>query len=384
MTHYLDYAATSAVRPPDVIRAVSDFLQACGATPGRGGHGPAVEAGRLALRTRRAVLEVLGLAGGDPGRFVFTLNATHALNMALQGLLERGDAVVSTVYDHNAVVRPLHRLARERGIDVRTVAGDAEGNLDEEAFAKALEGARLVCLNAASNVLGTTLPLDRLAVMAREAGALVLVDVAQTAGCLDVDLTSADLVAVTGHKGLLGPQGIGGLWARPGVEVAPLLMGGTGGDSLDPEGPPALPERLEAGTQNAPGMAGLEAGCGFLLECGIRSVHQRTAGLKSRLRDGLAEVRGLELLSPAAPQGIPIVTVRAAALDPATLAHRLDVEYGVQARAGLHCAPGAHRTLGTTETGALRFSLGWASTEADVDRAVEGTHHVLASLSSSD
>jgi selenocysteine lyase/cysteine desulfurase len=371
MSYYLDYAATAAVRPPEVVEAISRFLTSCGGTPGRGAHRRAVEAGRTALGCRRAVLDVLGI-GGDPGRFVFTHNATHALNLALAGVLAPGDAVVVTDFDHNAVRRPVLHLRATRGVDVRKVAGSADGSLDLEAFHAALDGARLVVLTAASNVLGTVLPVPTLAEAARRAGALVLVDAAQSAGHVVQSLEAADLVAVTGHKSLLGPQGTGGLWIRPGVEVEPLVRGGAGGDSTDPEMPRALPDRLEAGTLNGPGLAGLEAGCRFVLARGVAEEHERVAALKQRLWEGLGDVSGVRVLSPRAPEGVGIVTVVSDRMTPGELARQLDREHGVQARAGLHCAPDVHELLGTTSTGALRFSLGWASNEEDVDRAVAG------------
>lgn len=371
MSHYLDYAATSALRPPDVIAAVHAYLESGGGSPGRGGHARAIEAGRLALRCRRAVMEILGLEG-DPGRFVFTHNATHALNLALAGLLGPGDAVVTTAFDHNSVVRPVHALARDRGVEVRQVAGGIDGALDRSAYTKAVQGARMVVLNAASNVLGTVLPVSELAAEARAAGALVLVDAAQSAGHVPFDLRGADLVAVTGHKALLGPQGTGGLWIAPGAEPDPLILGGTGGNSLSPEMPEALPDRFEAGTLNGPGFAGLEAGCRFVLGRGIEREHARLATLKASLRLGLEAIDGVRLLSPPAPEGTAVITLTVAGYDPGALARDLQAEFDVQARAGLHCAPGAHRMLGTERTGALRFSLGWASTEVDVDRAVEG------------
>lgn len=371
MIHYLDYAATSAIRPPEVARAMADYLGGCGATPGRGGHRWALDAGRMALRVRRALTRILGLPGGAE-RFVFTPNATVALNTALKGVLGPGDALVVTAFDHNAVLRPAHALARDRGVEVRLVRGFADGRLDEEAFTRALEGARLVSLNAVSNVLGTRLPLRRLAGLARDAGALVLVDAAQSAGCIPQPLDFADLVAVTGHKGLLGPQGTGGLWIREGLDLDPLVEGGTGGDSSSREMPSSLPDRFEAGSLNAPGLAGLEAGLVRVELEGIRAIHDRTMKLKARLREGLSQLPGVRLLSPPAPDGGPIVTLRCEAMDPASLAHRLDRDHGVLARAGLHCAPEVHSLLGTGRTGALRLSLGWASSQADVDAAVEG------------
>jgi selenocysteine lyase/cysteine desulfurase len=374
---YLDFAATSALRPDAVVHAVADYLTGIGATPGRGGHRLAVAAGRVALRCRQLLARLLGIPG-DPGRIAFMFNATHALNTALHGVLRRGDVLVVTSFDHNAVLRPAHRLATRAGVHVRLVPGTPEGALAADALERALDGASLLSINAGSNVLGTALDVPRLAAMGRAAGARVLVDVAQTAGHLPVDVASwdVDLVAITGHKALLGPQGIGALWVRDGIDVEPLLTGGTGGNSLDREMPAHLPDHLEAGTQNAPGMAGLSAGVAWLLEHGVETVAARTTALAHRLARELASVRGLRVRSPHAP-ALPIVTVTADAVDPATLAARLDRVHGVLARPGLHCAPEAHGVLGTADTGAVRFSLGWCSTEDDVDRAIAGVHEAL-------
>jgi selenocysteine lyase/cysteine desulfurase len=247
--YYLDYAATAAIRPPSVPEAVYRFLSEVGASPGRGSHRLAAEAGRLAVACREAVIRALGLPE-DPTRVVFTQNATQALNLALLGLLRQGDRAVVTSYDHNAVLRPLHLLSSRLGVEVKMVEGAPDGSLDLEQARAYLEGARLVVVNAVSNVLGTRLPLGDVAGLARDAGALVLVDGAQWAGHFTESLSGlgADMVAFTGHKGLLGPQGIGGLWIREGLELAPYLAGGTGGRSQDRSMPPRLPERLEAGT----------------------------------------------------------------------------------------------------------------------------------------
>ncbi|HEU5209942.1 MAG TPA: aminotransferase class V-fold PLP-dependent enzyme, partial [Longimicrobiales bacterium] len=217
---------------------------------------------------------------------------------------------------------------------------------------------------------------------AHDAGALVLVDAAQAAGSLPLNAGTPgiDLLAITGHKALLGPQGIGALWVRPGLQIEPLLTGGTGGDSLDPMMPAALPDRLEAGTLNAPGIAGLCAALEWLRTQGIDTIHAREMRLKQQLHEALGRIEGLRVLTPAAPGGVPIVTVIADGVDPATLAARLDREHGVLTRPGLHCAPGAHRLLGTEMTGALRLSLGWASTERDVARAAEALQAVVASV----
>lgn len=369
--HYLDYAATSAVRPPSVVDAMSAYLSSCGATPGRGAHELGVEAGRMALRCRRIVCRLLGLPG-DPGRLAFMHNATHALNTALWGVLGRGDAVVVSPYAHNAVLRPVHYLERERGVEVRRLSGTPDGAFDLDEVERVVEGAKLLVVNAASNVLGTRAPVPELARRAHAAGALVLVDAAQSAGHLDVSHAreGADLVALTGHKGLLGPQGTGGLWVRESLDVEPLLTGGAGGDSSVRDMPSSMPDRLEAGTLNAPGLAGLEAAAMHVLEEGIGRIHARETALKRRLREGLGSIDGVRVVSPAAEDGVAIVTFVSARVEPARMAHRLDADFGVMARAGLHCSPEAHRLAGTLETGAVRFSLGWASTEEDVAQAL--------------
>ena len=378
MQYYLDYAATSAVRPPSVIEAVSGFLADCGATPGRAGHLRAVEAGRVAFRCRRTLARLLGLPG-DPGRIAFTFNATHALNTAIRGILGPGDIVVTSAYDHNSVLRPVHYLARERGTRVRMLSGTPEGEMDLTEAERLLEGARLLIVNAASNVLGVRLPLEALAERAHAAGALVLVDAAQSAGHLPESpaAAGADIVALTGHKGLLGPQGTGGLWVREGVEVEPLLVGGTGGDSTLRDMPPGMPDHLEAGTANSPGLAGLLAGCEYLIDRGVAEIHAEEKRLKHMLREGLARVPGVRVLSPPAPDGVGVVTITSGEVDPGTLATVLDRGFGVSTRPGLHCAPEVHRLLGTIESGALRFSLGWASTEEDVEQALRGVEEIL-------
>lgn len=376
---YLDYAATSAVRPPEVARAVADYLTHVGATPGRGGHRLAIEAGRVALRCRMAVARLFGIPG-DPGRIAFTFHATHALNTALWGVLAPGDVVVATPYEHNAVLRPLHALERARGVELRTVPGSPDGALDLERAARLVEGARLLVVNAASNVLGTVAPVRELARLAHGAGALVLVDAAQAGGHypLDARADGIDLLAFTGHKGLLGPQGTGGLWVREGVDVEPLLRGGSGGDSLSRSMPAAYPDRLEAGSLNGPGLAGLLAGVDWLLGRTPDAVRRHELALKARLYEGLRAIPGVRVLSPAAPDGVAVVTITSERVDPAVLARRLDRDHGVLVRPGLHCAPEVHRLLGTAETGAVRFSLGWASTAEDVDRALAAVEAAVA------
>jgi cysteine desulfurase / selenocysteine lyase len=375
---YLDYAATSAVRPRTVGDAVAAYLHDVGATPGRAGHRLSVEAGRAALRCRQKVARLLNIPG-DVGRITFAAHATQALNTAIRGTVRPGDRVIVTAFDHNSVLRPAAAL---RDVDVVLIAADASGALDEHALVRALDGARLLNINAASNVLGTRLDASRLARLARDAGVLSLVDVAQLAGHAPFDATacSADLIAFTGHKGMLGPQGIGGLWVRDGVTVEPLISGGTGGDSMNRAMPAAYPDHLEAGSMNAPGIVGLEAGLDAVLAEGAATIHARTSALKQMLWHALAAVEGVHVRSPLALDGVPIVTFTASGIDPAALAARLDREHAVLTRAGLHCAPEVHRLLGTEQSGAVRMSLGWASTADDVHAAVAAVAAVVGSV----
>lgn len=382
---YLDYAATAAVRPDVVVEAVTAFLRDIGATPGRAGHRRALGAGRLAFRCRRALTELFH-APGDPGRLAFQLNATHALGVALHGLLRPGDRVVRTALDHNSVRRPV-ALLRGRGVRESVLAARADGSVDLDEAERTLRGergdepARVLVLPHASNVLGTLLPVAELAERAHAVGASVVVDASQTAGHLPVDVQAmgVDVLAFAGHKGLLGPQGTGGLWVREGIDLPPLLAGGTGSDSWAEEMPTAMPDRLEAGTQNAPGIAGLLAGVEWIRERGVDALHLQSSALKARLRDGLAALPGVRVHSPAAPEGAAIVTITVDGFRSADVAGRLDRDFGILVRAGLHCAPETHELLGTAAHGAVRLSPGWATTAGDAERAIAAVSAIVSS-----
>jgi selenocysteine lyase/cysteine desulfurase len=317
---------------------------------------------------------------GDPSRIILALNATQGINVALSGLLRGGDVVVTSAYDHNAVLRPLETLGKQRGVVSRQVNGDPSGALDLGEVAEALQGARLLVVNAVSNVLGTRLPLPEMAALAKDAGALVLVDAAQWAGHFTGSLEEdgADLIAFTGHKALLGPQGIGGLWVKNGVELNPLISGGTGSDSLSREMPAAFPDRFEAGSGNAPGMAGLLAGIEFLESEGVENLRRHELGLKHVLWEGLSGLSGIRVLSPPAPDGVGIVSVVPKRMHPSELAEALDRQWGVMVRYGLNCAPEVHRILDTQEQGVVRLSLGWCSTLQDVDQAIRGVDAITS------
>jgi cysteine desulfurase / selenocysteine lyase len=375
---YLDYAATAGRRPPEVVAAVTAWLQGDAATPGRGTHRLAIEAGRLLLRCRQRFARIFGIPG-DTGRIAFTFNATHALNAAVHGVVQAGDVLVVTDLDHNAVVRPAHLAERRYGATLRRVAADSAGRLDLAEFRRAVRGARLVSLNAASNVLGTVLDLEPLVAMARAEGALTLADAAQIAGHVPFDIAASgvDMVAFTGHKALLGPHGTGALWVRAGIEIDAWMAGGTGGNSASREMPSSMPDRLEAGSLNAPGLAGLDAALEWIEARGIASLAAEATARRQQLYEGLASVPGIRIHSPRATARLPIACITAAGLDPATLAAKLDREHGVLTRAGLHCAPDAHRAIGTADTGAVRLSAGWATTAEDIDGALAALRAVV-------
>jgi cysteine desulfurase family protein len=370
---YLDNAATSFPKPPEVIDAVAGYMRDVGASPGRSAHQLAVQAARILLDAREAVAQVLGAS--DARHVVFTANATEALNVALSGVLRQGDHVVLTSMEHNAIMRPLRYLRETRDVTMTVVPGDTAGRVDPGAVRAAVTPrTRLVIANYASNVVGT---LQRVAEIREAVGrdVLLLTDAAQAAGAVPLDVTrdGIDLLAFTGHKALLGPPGTGGLYIRPGVEgkLAPLIRGGTGSESESDEMPSFLPDRFESGTRNGPGLAGLGAAARFLLKRGVANIRAHEVELTARLLEGLRHVSGVTCYGPADPDlRLATVPITIAGLPPAEAAHELDRRFGICVRSGLHCAPQAHRTIGTFPSGALRLALGWASTADDVDAAI--------------
>ena len=368
MSIYLDNAATSHPKPPEVYAAVLDAMQHIGASPGRGSYGSALGASRLLFETREALAAFFNVA--DSSRIIFTRNATESLNVAVRGLLEPGDHVVTTSMEHNSLLRPLVMLQKD-GVRLTIVSADAEGLVDPEEIRRALRpDTRLVALTHVSNVTGGVQAVAEIAGVARSAGALVLLDAAQSAGCLPIDMQALgiDLLAAPGHKGLLGPQGTGLLAVAPGVRLRPLLAGGTGSSSDQDQQPDQFPDGFEAGTHNLPGIAGLKAGIEFLTTAGVALVGAREREHGNYLRERLTGLPGCHLYGPrdkARRLGIFSLTVDG--FDPAALAFVLDREYGIAVRAGLHCAPRAHRTIGTYPSGTLRISPGWFTTTEELD-----------------
>lgn len=368
---YMDNAATTWPKPPGVREAVAEALDGAG-NPGRSGHALALRAARWVLAAREGAARLVGAA--DPARIAFTRNATEAVNLALGGLLRPGDRVVTTATEHNAVMRPLRHLERT-GVELCVVPSAADGTLDLAALQSALApGARLLVAAHASNVLGTIQPLDVLGRAAHAAGALFLVDGAQTAGAVPLDLSAlpVDLLAFTGHKGLLGPQGTGGLYVRPGLEIAPMVRGGTGSASESEEQPEFAPDRYESGTPNVPGLAGLAAAAAWLADRSVAAVRAHELDLTRRLLDGATAIPGVQVYGPADPaRRTGLVSLNLAGVSPAALGQALEEGYGILTRIGLHCAPAAHRTAGTYPDGSVRFSFSPLTTAAEVDTVVD-------------
>ncbi len=366
---YLDNAATSWPKPAAVPRAIAACLRRA-ASPGRGGHGLSREADRILFAAREALAALFGTKNSST--IMFTLNATDAINTALIGLLAPGDKAVATSMEHNAVSRPLRALEK-RGIRLEIIACDDSGSLPLDGMRSALAGAKAVVATHASNVTGTIMPLAEIGTLARAAGALFIVDAAQTAGVepIDVETMGIDVLAFSGHKSLLGPQGTGGLYVREGVEIEALRYGGTGSQSESDCQPLFYPDRLESGTPNTPGIAGLLAGIRYINKRGLDTIRTEEKKLTEALLRGLTDIPGVRIYGP--PPGQPrasVVSFTIGSRDSGEIAHILDRDYGIACRGGLHCAPWAHRTLGSLATGAVRLSPGCFTTAADIDAAL--------------
>ncbi|MDR1471336.1 MAG: aminotransferase class V-fold PLP-dependent enzyme [Synergistaceae bacterium] len=378
MPIYLDNGATSYPKPDEVCGAMIEYMTHNGASPGRGNYARAMDADKLVYETRKALSKLLGAP--RPGQIIFTCNATESINMALKGYLRPGDRVLTTGYEHNAVARPLKKLETERGIRVELIPCAPDGTLDLSAMRSLLDGGtRLVAAAHGSNVIGCITPLGEVVGTAHERGVPVLADAAQTAGAYPIDAAALqiDMLAFTGHKGLLGPTGTGGLYLREGVVLSTLKEGGTGGMSLSPFPPDDPPDRYEAGTMNVAGIAGLRAAVSYLMGVGVDAVRRHEVELTGILLDGLDSVPGLTYYGPRDTEDrLGLVSFNIEGRDPHKVSMSLDRDYGIMVRSGLHCAPSAHRLLGTAPVGAVRASLGYFSDREDVERLVRALKEI--------
>ena len=372
---YLDNAATSWPKPSRVKEAMIKFIEEVGANPGRSGHLLSIEAARIIYETREALSNLFNIK--DPLRIVFTLNATESLNLALKGLLKPGNHAITSSMEHNSVMRPLRDLEK-KGIEMSIIPCSSQGQLDPQELEKKIQSnTRMIVLNHASNVTGTLLPIREVGLISRKYNLLFLVDAAQTAGAYPIDMkrNGIDLLAFTGHKSLYGPQGTGGLVIGECVkekEMIPLKQGGTGSRSEFEEQPDFLPDRFESGTPNGVGLAGLLAGVQFVLEKGVEQIHQQEIGLTQKLIKGLKEIPQVKLYGPEkGEQKIATLSFNIANFSPSDVALRLEREFGILCRPGLHCAPAAHRTIGTFPEGTVRFGLSIFNTEDEIEATIQ-------------
>ncbi len=369
---YFDNAATSWPKPPEVLVAMEHCLRKVGANPGRAGHKLALAANRLVDETRKELAALFNIR--NPDRIVFGLNATEALNLAIKGMLKPGDHVVTSSMEHNSVIRPLHTL-QERGIEVTKVPCDHTGAIRVEDAAAAIRPDTVaIIITHASNVTGTIMPVAEIGRLAREKGLRFIVDAAQTAGVLEIDVEAMhiDLLAFPGHKSLLGPPGTGGLYVAEGVELTPLKEGGTGSHSDVPGQPDVLPERYESGTLNTVGLAGLGAGVKFIRREGMEKIRRHEQELTRQFLEGLKKIQGIKVYGPGdVARQVPVVSFAVEKRPAGDIGAILDQRYNIACRAGLHCAPDAHRTLGTFEQKLVRFSFSYFNRPDEVEYALK-------------
>lgn len=376
---YLDNAATTLIKPPSVIAAVSEAMQTLG-NSARGVHGRALSAARTIYDAREKTAKLFGCA--EPSHVAFTMNATGALNIALFGLFSSGDHIIATDLEHNSVLRPLYRLNKEQSVAIDFVPADKTGNIDVSVFEKLIKpNTKAIVTTHASNLTGNVLDISAIGKIAKSHGLLYIVDASQTAGSFHIDMQSQsiDALCFTGHKGLMGPQGTGGICVASGIQIRPFKVGGTGVFSYAEAQPESYPEALEAGTLNGHGLAGLSAAIDFVTSTGIDTIHQHETALMKRFYAGVSNIPGVTIYGDFSGDRAPIVSLNISNYDSSEVADALSQDYGIATRAGAHCAPRMHRALGTENQGAVRFSFGWFNTEDEIDAAVAAVRELAES-----
>ncbi len=368
---YLDNASTSWPKPAAVWEEMKKHLEESAANPGRGGHRMSLQAGRLVYEAREELAKLFNIS--NPLRVIFTLNATEALNLALFGILKTGDHVITTGIEHNSVIRPLAAL-KEEGIQTTVIPCSPTGDVNSADIEGAIkENTRLIVLTHASNVMGTIMPISKIGALARQKNVKLLVDAAQTAGVLPIDIREMqiDLMAFSGHKGLLGPQGTGGLFINEGIDLKPLKYGGTGSLSEQEIQPSDLPDRYESGTPNTIGLVGLAAGVRHLGKVGVEKIREHEQQLTSRFLKGLRGIKGVKIYgSGDAGRQVGVVSINIGNIDSGQVGFMLDRTFNIATRTGLHCSPSAHRTIGTLEQGTVRFGFSYATTIEEIEAAL--------------
>ncbi len=376
---YLDNAATSWPKPAETIEAINRFNYEIGVSPGRSGHRLSIESARLVYDTREAIAKLFSIE--DPLNIVFTKNATEALNLAIVGFLKKGDHVITSSVEHNSVMRPLREMEK-RGVEISTAPCSEKGELDPgEIRALIKKNTRAIYLTHASNVTGTILPVNEVGKIAKEHNLIFCVDSAQTCGALSIDVKEmgADMLAFSGHKSLLGPQGTGGLYIAEGLEkeVFPIILGGTGSRSEIEEQPAFMPDKYESGTLNTIGIAGLGAGVNYIISEGVEKIRLKEKALTDAFINGLKSIRGVKLYGLAeSDMRTSVVSFNINNISPSEAALEFDEKYGIMSRPGLHCAPSTHRTIGTYPQGTNRFSFGYFNEEEHVIKALQAIEKI--------
>lgn len=374
MKIYLDNAATSWPKPECMIRGIINFNSKIGSNPGRSGHSMSVEAGRILFNARDLVAGLFAV--DDPMTVVFTPGMTYSLNLVIRGLLKKGDHVITTSMEHNSVMRPL-RYLEEQGVEVTAVQCDGTGMLDPDDIQSSIRSnTSLIITTHASNVTGTLMPVAEVGRIAGEHGILFCVDSAQTAGSIEIDVNkmNIDLLCFSGHKGLLGPTGTGGIYIKKGVEkkLEPLIQGGTGSRSEYEMQPDFMPDKYESGTLNIMGIAGFLNSLEYIKEISVREIHSKEMELTSQLVDGLRDIPGVKIYGAMNPlYRTAVVSFNIEGTDPSESALILDEKYGILSRPGLHCAPSAHKTAGSFPCGTNRLSPGLFNTHDEIETAIK-------------
>lgn len=373
---YLDSSATSFLKPPQVAEAVFRSFNTIG-NAGRGAHAPTLNASRLIYDTREKLAALFGTP--DPSRIAFTCNATEALNIAIHGAIHPGEHVITTACEHNSVLRPLY-LKEKEGTELTIIPADKKGRIRYDLLESSVKSnTSAIVLTHASNLSGNVTDLAFVSNFAKKHGLLLIVDASQTAGSLPINAVKMgiDILCFTGHKGLFGPQGTGGLYVREGLTLSPLKSGGSGIHSFDRQHPTDMPTALEAGTLNGHGIAGLNAGLNYILSTGVKSIHTKEISLAHRFVNGISDISDLKLYGDIdAPLRTPIISLNIGNMSSASVSDILWEDYEICVRAGAHCAPLMHKTFGTEKQGAVRFSFSCFNTEAEIDTAIRALHEI--------
>ena len=373
---YLDSSATSFLKPPQVAEAVFRSFNTIG-NAGRGAHAPTLNASRLIYDTREKLAALFGTP--DPSRIAFTCNATEALNIAIHGAIHPGEHVITTACEHNSVLRPLY-LKEKEGTELTIIPADIKGRIRYDLLESSVKSnTSAIVLTHASNLSGNVTDLAFVSNFAKKHGLLLIVDASQTAGSLPINVVKMgiDILCFTGHKGLFGPQGTGGLYVREGLTLSPLKSGGSGIHSFDRQHPTDMPTALEAGTLNGHGIAGLNAGLDYILSTGVKNIHAKEISLSRRFVNGISDISDLKLYGDIdAPLRTPIISLNIGNMSSASVSDILWEDYEICVRAGAHCAPLMHKTFGTEKQGAVRFSFSCFNTEAEIDTAIRAMHEI--------